>query len=685
MKEKLYLQKSRPFPSWQTVSQKAARLACCAMLPASLLLSYGNVQGQAVRATGGTGANRSTWWLDFSSMGEIAAGATVDQSFTVNGVDITVLIDQISFEGSVETGHTLAEQRLIAYTPGGWQGDGFDNMYNIGGPNAANTLTPAISSKYTGDYPGTGLMSITRFRLRAYATLNGLPVDLAFLFANAEDDYSSTNGVTTEDEYEQASTNGSPWRISERKVDAEGTLAYKKLTFWDNNQSVRISAGATPGQYTNGGNVAIMATRKEATSAVNPLESNIVLVGAGRGAIALGIAISIDHGDAPSSYGDAENFYLATGQGGNPANTTIHDEYLSEGGSAPAGSIVIAPSAGILDPLTPRLGTNRTDPDPAGAFSVEADGDNAAGRAPNDEDALAAIPTLNAGSSTYSITVPYHSSTVTNYITGWVDFNRDGIFTASEFASATVPPNTDGDATLTWTGINPVEGKSYIRLRISEYSSGDPANDLPGTPSDDRCTMVLNYGETEDYTFSIQPPLPVTLTAFTAKAESGTAVLSWSTTAEANSAYFEIERSLNGKQWSAIGRVDATGESSVLKHYTFTDISPLGGENLYRLKMTDQDATYAYSGIRSIRFDKREAALYPNPVTNKFRLNADNLHAIRQVQLIDLTGREVLRQDRQVQNDFPSEIDLTAIPAGIYLVRITHTDDTVRVVRIVKR
>nr|MBZ1363183.1 Ig family protein [Dyadobacter fermentans]MBZ1363278.1 Ig family protein [Dyadobacter fermentans] len=73
-----------------------------------------------------------------------------------------------------------------------------------------------------------------------------------------------------------------------------------------------------------------------------------------------------------------------------------------------------------------------------------------------------------------------------------------------------------------------------------------------------------------------------------------TALLTWSTTEEVNSDRFEIERSLNGKGWSTIGKVRSNGESSVLRNYTYTDDSPEKGENLYRLRMVDLDGTYAF-------------------------------------------------------------------------------------------
>jgi hypothetical protein len=114
-------------------------------------------------------------------------------------------------------------------------------------------------------------------------------------------------------------------------------------------------------------------------------------------------------------------------------------------------------------------------------------------------------------------------------------------------------------------------------------------------------------------------PLPVTLTRFTAVAESSTVLLSWSTTEEANSDRFDIERSANGKQWSRIASVASQGDSKVLVNYSHVDASPLAGQNFYRLKMVDrgadgQDGMFAYSQIRNVSFKgEGGVAPYPNP------------------------------------------------------------------------
>lgn len=181
------------------------------------------------------------------------------------------------------------------------------------------------------------------------------------------------------------------------------------------------------------------------------------------------------------------------------------------------------------------------------------------------------------------------------------------------------------------------------------------------------------------YTFAARvTPLPVTLVSFSVIKEGETALLSWSTTAETNSDRFEIERSKDGKKFGKIGTVMSYGESKELKSYTFTDQSPLAGENLYRLKMVDKDETFAYSRIRSVNIDQKPAmAIYPNPTSD--RMLIPRYEQITELGLYNNAGLRVLHRDALTV----SGVDLSKLSAGIYTVKLTLKDGSVNSQKIV--
>ena len=96
--------------------------------------------------------------------------------------------------------------------------------------------------------------------------------------------------------------------------------------------------------------------------------------------------------------------------------------------------------------------------------------------------------------------------------------------------------------------------------------------------------------------------LPVTLSDFRAIKQNNAASLQWFTNMEQNSQSFIIERSADGKNFTAIGSVRAAGNSNSRKAYSYDDAAPLKGNNYYRLKQVDLDGKSAYSEIRTLNF-----------------------------------------------------------------------------------
>jgi len=168
----------------------------------------------------------------------------------------------------------------------------------------------------------------------------------------------------------------------------------------------------------------------------------------------------------------------------------------------------------------------------------------------------------------------------------------------------------------------------------------------------------------------ISGSLPVTLKEFKTYREQKSINLSWSTTEEANSERFDIERSLDGNQWQIIGSMAAEGNSKEQMNYTYIDENPAYGSNYYRLKMIDKDQTYAYSWIRQAKFEDFNVKVYPNPVTDLLRVDAGNWENVTNIQLISTEGNIVYNSGKS-----PSPtIDIQDIKSGIHIVKILRAD-----------
>ncbi|NIJ53074.1 T9SS type A sorting domain-containing protein [Dyadobacter arcticus] len=166
--------------------------------------------------------------------------------------------------------------------------------------------------------------------------------------------------------------------------------------------------------------------------------------------------------------------------------------------------------------------------------------------------------------------------------------------------------------------------------------------------------------------------LPVTLTAFnvTAKRKTGSSaaiLLTWSTSSEINSDHFEIEKSNNGKDWETIAGVQAKNDSSENEDYSFVDTDLDFTTTYYRLKMVDQDGTFAYSKIQSLRFGvEHEIVAFPNPIDtgNELQLLLGD-QQIASIRIFNLTGKLVFESDRPTQKYIVQDL-----PVGKYVLEI---------------
>jgi N-acetylneuraminic acid mutarotase len=96
-------------------------------------------------------------------------------------------------------------------------------------------------------------------------------------------------------------------------------------------------------------------------------------------------------------------------------------------------------------------------------------------------------------------------------------------------------------------------------------------------------------------------------------------LLNWETTGEENTNQFIVERSTNGADYTAFGRVAAVGAGN--NRYSFTDYGAANTTWYYRLQVTDKNGQVYYSSfiILSAASDAR-ISVYPNPTSKGITL-----------------------------------------------------------------
>jgi uncharacterized repeat protein (TIGR03803 family) len=169
--------------------------------------------------------------------------------------------------------------------------------------------------------------------------------------------------------------------------------------------------------------------------------------------------------------------------------------------------------------------------------------------------------------------------------------------------------------------------------------------------------------------------LPLTLLEFDVRLQNKNALLNWKTDNEQNTAYFEIERSLDGTNYTSAGKVISANTASV-HAYSFIDpnIKALSTPVIYyRLKQADINERFTYSKIISLNIINSNSVLFsPNPVTNKAKLTIImNEPGPVNARIIDNTGRLVHQQHWNLVsgNNFIA-LDCSKLARGMYYLEL---------------
>ncbi len=170
--------------------------------------------------------------------------------------------------------------------------------------------------------------------------------------------------------------------------------------------------------------------------------------------------------------------------------------------------------------------------------------------------------------------------------------------------------------------------------------------------------------------------LPLTLLEFSGRLQNNNALLNWKTENEINTLEFIVERSIDGNQYKAVGKVAAANRPG-MHGYNFTDpaINTLGAKIVYyRLKQYDIDGQFVYSKIVILSVDNENTIvkLYPNPVNNELNLSINSpLPDNVKLQIVDASGKMIRQQARQVATGSNSlTIDITKLASGVYYLSI---------------
>lgn len=235
-----------------------------------------------------------------------------------------------------------------------------------------------------------------------------------------------------------------------------------------------------------------------------------------------------------------------------------------------------------------------------------------------------------------------------------------------------------------------VQGTTGLRIGsgdVTEGALGDSfVNQINALAGEKYILVVDNFSEsnqpfTLDWTLSSGAtlgctPLPIELLSFTGKNDGKRNIIEWTTSTEINNDHFNLERSIDGKNFESFANINGAGNSTSTINYIMQDNHPYNGLTYYRLKQTDFNGNYSYSKVISIESKVSNVELSnvrPNPTTNDIMFDFySSTSGKLNIQVIDFTGRIVINEDVYV-TDGKTTLNgkMNDLAKGIYSLKVT--------------
>lgn len=253
-------------------------------------------------------------------------------------------------------------------------------------------------------------------------------------------------------------------------------------------------------------------------------------------------------------------------------------------------------------------------------------------------DMIGYIPTVNNGTMTVK---GEYTFTSTVCLGGGSDIVTDSLFADGPANSVTVTASPS--ASNAGFSVSKYYYSNYNSLTTSnkvvlcEATGINANNGVGGNPGSatiqPNCTAIV---------------LPVTLTSFTAQTGlENTCTLEWTTAMEENLKDYSVEYSLDGRNFTNLTVVEAHHEAST---YTYSTI--LQGKTWFRLRMDNEDGTYAYSQVVEADYaGEKSGAAYtvlvqPNLITGNTLNVWSNMATAQSGEwlVVDMTGRVVVHE-----------------------------------------
>ncbi|MDR3665454.1 MAG: T9SS type A sorting domain-containing protein [Ignavibacteriaceae bacterium] len=309
--------------------------------------------------------------------------------------------------------------------------------------------------------------------------------------------------------------------------------------------------------------------------------------------------------------------------------------------------------------------------------------------------------TQSAIDSSVYIAELFNSQPVANILPGTLDkVSSVAYYVISESSGGS--SFTNGSILLNYSSNDGVTDAANLRIAKGSGTGTGTWTDLGGTgtgiPTGTITSTISFIDLTTNTIFTYanhtggSNPLPVELSSFTLSNKSRSVQINWTTSTENNCSKFEIERTSAETigepfSWVTSGSIPASGSSTSINNYSFTEKNLQSGRYLFRLKIIDYDGSYKFSSILGVEialpksFDLSQN--YPNPFNPSTKIDyALPSDSKINIEVYSINGAKIIQLVNEDQSagyysvDFNSTLTGKNISSGVYLYRFTAVDNT---------
>lgn len=299
---------------------------------------------------------------------------------------------------------------------------------------------------------------------------------------------------------------------------------------------------------------------------------------------------------------------------------------------------------------------------------------------------LPATITPSTAGSDFSVNV--YQSTTTDGLPGGSAYSSRTLQADAMYRIDRASGSSDAQIRFDWQ-TNAIEGAAFTILSANDIGIWVRKSNwvlAAGSGSANYLTNnLLNYASTAGTIADFGTPgtgypyivanifiLPLQFTSLkVSKTASNRALLEWKINERDYAAFFEVEKSSNGRNFSSIGKVRATEALQ----YTFADEHLNNGTNYYRIKAIDTEGKSTYSFIVAVTTKQNfQFQLFGNPVG--FHLVFQHPESENaKYRIMDASGRIVM-QGVIPTNAVLTQVDVYKLSAGNYILQFINNKES---------